>query len=221
MENIKKYFYSIILVICSSYGILHALIKPQLVDIHSIDATIEVDLFLIDPENFLGQSLYPSTAKAFIDKNVGIVLHNIQNELAEYGLGLKIKDAYRPFYVQKMLWKKALSVNLEHPENYVSDPVVEGGRHPQGIAVDVTLIHLNNYTELAMPPMGFIPEAHHGYIGNLTEEQIKNREFLKSIMIKHGFVGISCKWWHYNLPNWRDYEALDIAFDELNQAPLD
>jgi D-alanyl-D-alanine dipeptidase len=214
--KIKKYFYIIIFVI-SSTKISQALIKPQLIDIHSIDSSIEVDLFLADSQNFLGQSLYPTHAKAYIDKNVGIILQNIQKELSQYGLGLKIKDAYRPFYVQKMLWKKALSMNLEHPENYVSDPIVEGGRHPRGIAVDVTLVRLDDHTELAMPPMGFIPEAHHGHAANLSAEQIKNREFLKNIMTKHGFVGISCEWWHYNLPNWRDYQALDITFEELNQ----
>lgn len=63
--------------------------------------------------------------------------------------------------------------------------------------------------------MGFTPKAHHGYRGDLTLEQINNREMLKNVMEKHGFVGIASEWWHYNLLNWREYEALDITFDEL------
>ena len=34
---------------------------------------------------------------------------------------------------------------------------------------------------------------------DLTEEQIANREKLRSIMEKHGFKINSDEWWHYNL----------------------
>jgi D-alanyl-D-alanine dipeptidase len=76
---------------------------------------------------------------------------------------------------------------------------------------------LDSHEELSMPPMGFIPEAHHGWMSNLTQEQIDNRDFLKQIMENHGFASISCEWWHYNLPNWRDYTALDVTFEELEK----
>lgn len=218
MKKKWQYLYRVIFLICSANPILNATIKPQLVNIQLIEPTIIVDLFLADSQNFLGKAFYPSHAKAYIDKNIAIALANIQKELAQYGLGLKIKDAYRPLHVQKMLWQQALTMNLKNPENYFSDPVVEGGRHPRGIAVDVTLVRLEDHQELSMPPMGFTPEAHHGCMQNLTEEQIKNREFLKTIMLKHGFAAIACEWWHYNLPNWRDYEALDITFEELTQS---
>lgn len=195
---------------------LHGTIEPKLVDIQSINSTIKVDLFLADTHNFLGQALYPITAKAYIHNEVAYQLDRIQKELTFFGLGLKIKDAYRPFSVQKKLWEIALTMNLSDPGNYVSDPKIEGGRHPRGIAVDVTLIYLDTKKELIMPPMGFIPEAHHGYTENLSDEQIKNRDFLKQIMEKHGFASIRCEWWHYNLPNWRDYTAVDLSFEQLS-----
>lgn len=196
---------------------LQATITPELVDIQMLSPTILVDLFLADSNNFLKQALYPSIAKAYIDQGVAQKLDAIQKELAPLGLGLKIKDAYRPFSVQKKLWEIALTMNLANPGNYVSDPKVEGGRHPRGIAVDVTLVTLDSHEELSMPPMGFIPEAHHGWMSNLTQEQIDNRDFLKQIMENHGFASISCEWWHYNLPNWRDYTALDVTFEELEK----
>lgn len=207
----------LILALCSIYFAPANAIKPNLVEIRTINPTIRVDLFLADPHNFLGKALYPDCAKAYIDENVAYQLNAIQQELATKGLGLKIKDAYRPFSVQKKLWAIALTLNLANPGNYVSDPTIEGGRHPRGIAIDVTLVQLNTLQELDMPPMGFTEQAHHGYIGNLSREQIANRKYLKEIMERHGFASISCEWWHYNLPNWRDYEALDVSFESLEE----
>lgn len=190
-------------------------IDPELVDIQLINPTVKVELFLAGPYTFLGQQ-YPSTARAYIHKPVALVLDLIQKELAPLGLGLKIKDAYRPLHVQKKLWEVVLSMNLKNPGDYISDPAVEGGRHPRGIAVDVTLVHLSDGSELAMPPFGFIEQAHQGYVGNdLAQEQINNREFLKELMVRHGFAPIRCEWWHYNLPNWQDYTPLDLTFEEL------
>ena len=190
-------------------------IDPELVDIQSINPTIRVELFLAAGNTFLGK-LYPSNARAYMHKNVALVLDLIQKELEPLGLGLKIKDAYRPLRVQKQLWEIVLAMNLKNPGDYISDPSVEGGRHPRGIAVDVTLVRLSDGSELVMPPFGFIEQAHQGYMGNdLTQEQINNREFLKELMTHHGFALIRCEWWHYNLPNWQDYTPLDLTFEEL------
>ena len=201
-----------------SLSTISALKQPQLINIKKINPSIIIDLFLADPHNFLKKAFYPSNAKAYIDRDVAYILDAIQKELAQKGLGLKIKDAYRPFAVQKALWDIVQTMNLANPGDYISDPVVEGGRHPRGIAVDVTLIRLSDQQELPMPPMGFTEKAHHGYTEGLTDEQIANRDFLKNIMIKHGFANIRCEWWHYNLPNWRDFQALDISFDELEKS---
>ncbi len=124
-------------------------------------------------------------------------------------------DRREPMFVQKQLWEIALTMNLDDPGNYISDPDVEGGRHPRGVAVDLTLVRLQDGQELSMPPMEFSKRAHRDFTG-LDDERLKNREFLRSIMEKYGFVGISCEWWHYNLPNWYEYEVLDVTFQELH-----
>ena len=33
----------------------------------------------------------------------------------------------------------------------------------------------------------------------LTKKQLKNRQFLRDVMIKHGFKPISTEWWHFTL----------------------
>ena len=187
----------------------------NLVKITSINNSILVDLFLADEANFLQEVLYPKNADAYVHPDIACQLDAIQKSLQKKDLGLKIKDAYRPLSVQKRLWEIVLQMDLPNPGNYVSDPKVEGGRHPRGVAVDVTLVSLKDFKELKMPPMGFIPQAHHEYIRDLSQEQINNREMLKEVMEEYGFVSISCEWWHYNLSNWRDYEAFDVSFEEL------
>ncbi len=190
-------------------------IDPELVDIQKINATIIVDLFWTTQDNFFKEQLYPDCARAYIDKSVAYKLDEIQKELRPLGLGLKVKDAYRPLSVQIRLWELVLQMNLENPFMYISDPNKEGGRHPRGVAVDLTLINLETGEELPMPPFGFVKEAHQGAIENLTQEQIDNREFLKGLMIKHGLMPIRCEWWHYNLSNFKDYTALDLTFEEI------
>ncbi len=44
-----------------------------------------------------------------------------------------------------------------------------------------------------------------------TREEIANRELLRSIMEKHGFLGVSEEWWHFDLIGWENYPPLDIS----------
>ena len=57
--------------------------------------------------------------------------------------------------------------------------------------------------ELLMPSDfdDFSEKAHINY-QDAPEEALKNREFLHQIMNKHGFVGFSNEWWHFDLIGW-------------------
>ena len=45
----------------------------------------------------------------------------------------------------------------------------------------------------------FGERSHYAYRGNLTPEQIKNRQILHDLMYRHGFKGIPEEWWHFTL----------------------
>ena len=60
------------------------------------------------------------------------------------GLGLLIFDAYRPYHVTQLMWKK-----IGDPR-YVADPS-KGSGHNRGIAIDLTLIKLRDKEPLPMP----------------------------------------------------------------------
>ncbi len=205
----------IIFACLSAYAQNHA----KLVEVQKISPTIVVELYFASDTNFLGKALYPKNAKAYLLEEVALALDKVQHELARFGYGLKIMDALRPMWAQKKLWEGVLAINIKNPENYVSNPYDEneGGRHTRGTAIDVRLINLSDGSELSMPPLSFAQEAHQGCITNLTADQIKNREFLKAIMMHHGFTPIRCEWWHYDYPGWRNFASIDKSFDEIEQ----
>ncbi|MEW6065233.1 MAG: M15 family metallopeptidase [Bacillota bacterium] len=47
----------------------------------------------------------------------------------------------------------------------------------------------------------------------MTKEQIKNRELLGSVMVRHGFKRIGSEWWHFENTGAKSYPLLDIPFD--------
>ncbi len=180
----------------------------DLVNIKDINPTIATNLIFATPNNFTGQIIYPSS-ECYMLREVAEKLDIIQKELAPMGLGLLIIGAYRPLSAQQKFW------DLIHDDRYVSNPAKNGGRHTRGTAVDVLLIDLKTGKELALPikiddlkdKSYFSEKVHHGYM-NLPAEQIKNREFLKNIMIEHGFEPLATEFWHYDIRGWQSYPVI-------------
>jgi D-alanyl-D-alanine dipeptidase len=43
----------------------------------------------------------------------------------------------------------------------------------------------------------------------------KNRQLLISVMEKYGFKVNSSEWWHFGFSGWKNFEVMDIDFEEL------
>lgn len=175
----------------------------ELVDIQSFIPTIEVDLKYATTDNFTGQIVYNFNC-CLLHIDVALRLRDVQAELETVGLGLKIWDGFRPVAAQWKFWE------LVPDERYVSDPR-KGGRHTRGTAVDLTLITIDGQ-ELLMPSDfdDFSEKAHHDYMGG-SEEAINNREYLREIMERNGFIVLPTEWWHFDLIGWQNYPPIDFA----------
>lgn len=175
----------------------------ELVDIQAIEPNIKVDLKYATEANFTGQIVY-NFKQCLLVKEAALRLKNIQSELESIGLGLKIWDGFRPIAAQWKFWE------LIPDERYVSDPR-KGGRHTRGTAVDLTLITQDGQ-ELPMPSAfdDFSEKAHKNYMYG-SEEQTKNRDFLQEIMERHGFIGVSTEWWHFDLIGWETYPPIHFT----------
>lgn len=178
-------------------------ILSELVDIQLIIPQAHVDLKYATEDNFTGQVVYQFHHCLMI-KEAALRLRDVQTELESLGLGIKIWDGFRPVEAQWKFWA------LVPDERYVSDPR-KGGRHTRGTAVDLTLITKEGQ-ELPMPSLfdDFSDKAHRDYQG-ASEEAIKNRELLQSVMEKHGFIGLPTEWWHFDLKDWQNYPPIDIT----------
>lgn len=172
---------------------------------------IVLDLRYAGKNNFMNRQLYPAINTTYLRKAAADSLKVIQQELNEQGFALKIFDAYRPYSVTEMMWEPVKD------DRYAADPKTGSG-HNRGVAVDLTLINQETQEELKMGTGfdNFSDTAHHAFT-NLPEEILQNRLLLKNIMQKHGFKALDTEWWHYYLPNAKDYELMDISFKQLKK----
>ncbi len=178
-------------------------VASELVDIQSFIPKIQVDLKYATTDNFTGKIVYNFNCCLLL-KEVALGLCDVQAELETVGLGLKIWDGFRPVAAQWKLWK------LVPDERFVSDPG-KGGRHTRGTAVDLTLITKNGQ-ELLMPSEfdDFSEKAHQEYM-EAPIEAIRNREFLRQVMERHGFINLPTEWWHFDLIGWENYPPIDFT----------
>lgn len=182
----------------------------NLVSIEFVDSSIVIQMPYATEHNFTKKILY-STPACYVHNDLVEPLRAIQKELRDYGMGLKVWDAYRPLAVQQLMW------DLIQDDRYVSNPATEGGgRHTRGVVIDLTLIDLKTSQELEMPTaFDDFSDAAHANASVPSSVAMHNRTLLHDIMARHGFTVNPSEWWHFNYKNWRSYPVLNLSIEEL------
>lgn len=185
--------------------------NKQMVNLLKLIPGLVLDLKYATANNFMHQKLYPPVHTTFLRKPAADSLKKVVEELKRQQLGIKIFDAYRPYSITEKMWEKVKD------DRYAADPS-KGSGHNRGTAVDLTLIDLNTKKEL---PMGtgfdnFSDTAHIDFM-DLPKDVLNNRNMLRKIMEKYGFIQLTTEWWHYYLPNSSSYELLDLSFSDLKK----
>lgn len=185
--------------ILSSY--CEAPVSAKLVDIQEIIPSVQIELMYAREDNFTGQVVYDFD-RCLLLEAAALRLKDVQTELENLGLGLKIWDGFRPMAAQWKFWE------ILPDERYISDPR-KGGRHTRGTAVDLTIVTQDGQ-ELEMPTGfdDFSEKAHRDYMG-ASPVAIKNRELLQGVMEKHGFIGLASEWWHFDFLGWETYPPIE------------
>jgi D-alanyl-D-alanine dipeptidase len=178
-------------------------IRAGLIDVHTIDPSIKVDLVNSDPgKNFFRENFYDGLGKAYLREEVARKLSRAQNllrsEYPEYSI--LIMDAARPRSVSQRMYDKMKGTKFE---KFVANPR-KGSMHNYGIAVDATIVD-GTGREV---DMGFSPfyrsdmSIYWNYakrkVFDLSETQKKNRALLADVMKRAGFIPLSYEWWHFN-----------------------
>ncbi|HPM29147.1 MAG TPA: M15 family metallopeptidase [Chryseolinea sp.] len=184
--------------------------KKELIDLEKFVPGLVLDIRYATMNNFTGEKIY-NLAKAYARKPVAESLKKIQEELKKEGLGIKIFDAYRPYKATVKFYE------VYHDTTYVASPY-RGSRHNRGCALDLTIIKLETGEELQMPT-GYDSFKKEAWPTSVVTDPIikRNRAKLITVMEKHGFKVNSSEWWHYDFIGWKQYEVLDIDFEELTQ----
>src|SRR5687768_1609113 len=179
-----------------------------LVDLKHVIPGAGFDVRYATADNFMKRPLYPEV-RVFLRCPAAMALRQVQSELSERGLGIKIFDGYRPYRVTVAMWEP-----IRNPD-YVADPA-KGSRHNRGAAVDLTLVDLNTGAELPMPTEydDFTPRAAQSFM-DLPQDQMLNRDLLRNVMERHGFKALPSEWWHFDYAGWEKFELLDLTFEKV------
>jgi len=189
-----------------------AVLPEGFVFLEDIIPDIEVELRYAGTNNFVGAAVDGYEAgKCVISLDAAIALRNLQEELYNYNLCLKVFDAYRPQTAVDhfVRWAEDLNdtinkqqfypdVNKAHlfEEGYIAS----SSRHSSGSTLDLTLVDGSNGIELDMgSPWDYFGERSWVDFEGITEQQKANRQLLQNLMAKHGFRNYPKEWWHFTL----------------------
>ncbi len=187
-------------------------LKPDLVELATIDDTFKFDLRYATDNNFLSTPFYTS-AKAYFQRPAAESLKRVQDKLKPLGYGLIIYDSYRPWHVTKMFW----DATPAKFHNFVADPS-KGSRHNRGCAVDLGLCDLKTGQpiEVVSGFDEFSDRAYPDYAGG-TARQRWHRDLLRRTMESERFTVYEEEWWHFDYEDWKKYPILNSRFEELGK----
>lgn len=178
----------------------------NLVNIHSLDSSIKVELKYSTTDNFMELDVYGCLENCYLQPDVAERLVLCQNKLKEIdsNLSLLLYDGTRPRLIQQYMWD-LLDMPLHEKTKFVSNPA-KGSLHNFGAAVDITLYDLKLQQPLDMgTPYDYIgvkawPTKEPSMLkdGILTQAQVDNRILLRKVMQAGKFFNIQTEWWHFN-----------------------
>ncbi len=217
LQNQFRLTLLILAILVSRVSIVQATELPQgFVYLDEAIPSLRIDIRYFSNHNFVGEPIEGYfQPKAILTRKAADALNNIQKELANFGLGLKVFDAYRPQRAVNhfIRWAKDLQDERKKKEFYPGvdkrNLFKEGyissrSGHSRGSTVDVTIISLQtaggeeidmggNYDFFGIEswPNSSLP----------TADQRAHRMLLSLLMEKHGFVPYPKEWWHFTLKN--------------------
>lgn len=144
-------------------------------------------------------------------------LKDVQEQLKQYGLGLKVFDAYRPQRAVDhfMRWvkqpdqeasKERYYPNVSKENLFEEGYIAAKSGHSRGSTVDLTIVAVdssgNELHEMDMGT-GFDHFGPLSWVTNqeITAQQRANRMLLQNVMNANGFNSYSREWWHFTLAN--------------------
>jgi len=185
-------------------------LAPDLVDVTSLDPSIQLDIRYATSDNFLHAPVY-GQAKAFLQRPVAQALVRVNAALKRSGYAVRIHDGYRPWWVTKVFWDATPPAD----HDYVADPA-KGSVHNRGCAVDLSLVDLASGAPATMPSDydEMSERSHAAYPGGDAAARA-HRDLLRAAMEAQGFKVLKEEWWHFDHASSPDYPVMNLTFEAI------
>lgn len=182
----------------------------ELVDVTTVDPTLKTALLYATDGNATGAPIYEES-RAFLDATAAVALSRVNKRLNAHGYGLVVWDAYRPWYITKLLHDI-----LPPDKKYMLEAPEAGSPYNRGLSVSVSLCDAKTGEEIVMitaldEPS---PRALSKFQGGGELERYR-RDLLRFFMQCEGFGGVEHEWWHFDYKDFDKYRLLNIPFAQL------
>ncbi|SEK40165.1 D-Ala-D-Ala dipeptidase vanX. Metallo peptidase. MEROPS family M15D [Pseudoxanthomonas sp. GM95] len=186
--------------------------QANLVDIATLAPDVQREIRYASAHNFTGVRVDGYGApKCLLLAPVAKALAQVQEDLHQQGLSLKVFDCYRPVRAVQafMRWARDLPDQRMKAEFYPSldkariipdGYVAEVSGHSRGATIDLTLTRCGatGCEDLDMgTPFDFFDRRANTAHAGLTAAQRDNRQRLLDAMQRRGFANYPMEWWHY------------------------
>lgn len=184
--------------------------EPFIVDLATVDATIEQEPRYAGSNNFMGRPVRGyRAAKVMLTREAAIALSRAQAAAMERGLSLRVYDGYRPqravdHFIEwaadpdDTLARDAYYPGVPKDELFERGYIAARSGHSRGSTVDLTLTRDGEPLPMGTP-YDFFGELSHTDNPAITGEARENRLLLRRIMEGAGFRNYVNEWWHYTL----------------------
>ena len=199
------------------------LLPDGFVHVKTLMPDLDVELRYYSTNNFVGDTITGYKANTLIlTQETAKALQQVQEELYQYNLCLKVYDGYRPQRAVNhfMRWARAINdtlnkqtfyPNVAKSELFKEEYIATRSGHSRGSTLDLTLTNGDTGVPLDMgSPYDFFGEESWINYEHITEAQKSNRQLLQTVMLRHNFRNYPKEWWHFTL-RWEPFT--DTYFD--------
>lgn len=200
--------------------------SPAFVDASEAVPGLVVEMRYAGEHNFVGSRIDGYRRRlCLLSKQAAAALAEVQRDLAEQGLGLKVFDCYRPAraVAHFVRWaqdsadqrgKAEFYPDVDKGDLFKQGYIADRSGHSRGSTIDVTLVRLTDGKPATELDMGtcfdlFSPRSWPSDRSVSAAAQ-KNRTLLGKAMTQRGFRPYDKEWWHFTLA---DEPFPDTYFD--------
>jgi zinc D-Ala-D-Ala dipeptidase len=181
-----------------------------------VDAAMVVPGLIVDARyagahNFVGRPIDGYQApRCLLTRPAAEALAGVAQDVAHYGLVIKVFDCYRPVraVANFIRWARDLNDTAAKAEFYPDVDkrtlfrdgyISPRSGHSRGSTIDLTLAHPDG-RELDMgTPFDFFSRKSSILDGSIGLKAVANRGELSAAMRRHGFRSYEKEWWHFTL----------------------